>query len=83
MTYNNGVKGTTELLGNNAFHRVLANGRQNRGTYELTGGKLVLRCQLFVEVWTIVGGKTVVEHWNPADTYPSPKPRFVGEAVRE
>jgi hypothetical protein len=79
--YDGGVKATIELRKDGTFTRT-RDGKQYTGTISSTDGKLVLKSDEFVEVWTAAGGTIKVEHWWPANTYPKGKAQSKGTAVR-
>jgi hypothetical protein len=79
--YDGGVKATIELRKDGTFTRT-RDGKQYPGTVSSTDGKLVLKSDEFVEVWTAAGGTIKVEHWWPANTYPKGKAQSKGTAAR-
>ncbi len=80
-SYDGGVKATIELRKDGTFTRT-RDGKSYPGTVSSADGKLVLKNDEFVEVWTLAGGTIKIEHWWPADTYPKGKIQSKGTAAR-
>jgi hypothetical protein len=81
VSYDGDVKATIELRKDGTFTRT-RDGKQYPGTVSSADGKLVLKGDDFVEVWTLAGGTMKVEHWWPANTYPKGKSQSKGTATR-
>lgn len=80
-SYDGGVKATIELRRDGTFTRT-RDGKSYPGTVSAAEGKLILKCEEFVETWAVVNGRIRVEHWWPANTFPKGKPQSAGTAVR-
>lgn len=81
-TYARGAFATIELKPDNTFFRV--RGKRNletKGRIEFVGGKMVLKCEEFVEIWSAVDAKIKLEHWSPVAKYPTQPPQELGEAT--
>ncbi len=83
-TNDSGTKAATvELRRDGTFTRTRSsNGKQYAGTVTLEGGKLILRSESFVDVWTIGGTEIKVEFWWPANSYPNGKTDMKGTVAR-
>jgi hypothetical protein len=81
QSYDEGTRSTIELRKDGTFTRV-RDGKQYPGTIEFADGKLVLKNDVFIEVWTVVSGEIIVEHWWPAGNYPKGNPTAKGTALR-
>jgi hypothetical protein len=79
--YRSSVQATTVLKADNSFHRVRSQNLKSAGTLEFCDGKLVLKCDDFVEVWAVQGGKIIVTHWWPNTKYPGGDPGWFGVAT--
>lgn len=80
-SYDGGVKAAIELRRDGTFTRT-REGKRYPGTVSSADGKLILKCEEFVEVWTRAEGRIKIEHWWPANTYPAGKTQSGGTASR-
>ena len=81
QSYDEGSKSTIDLRKDGTFTRV-KNGVESLGQIGFADGKLVLKCEHFVEVWTRAGGDVKIDHWSPPANYPNAKVSAKGTAVR-
>ena len=81
QSYDDGSKTTIDLTRDGTFTRV-RNGVESLGPVGFVDGKLVLKCEHFVEVWTRAGGEVKIDHWSPPANYPNAKVSAKGTAVR-
>jgi len=80
QTHDEGTKTTFELRNDGTFTRV-REGVKSVGAVTFADGKLVLKCEHFVEVWSVAGGEIKIEHWSPPGNYPAAKVSARGTAV--
>lgn len=81
QAYNEGTKASIELGKDGTFTRV-RDGKRSMGRIQFVDGKLILMCEDFVEVWTLVDGEARVNHWSPPKNYPDGILTAKGTAVR-
>jgi hypothetical protein len=81
VIYDGGEKANMELRRDGTFLRTRED-KQFSGSMEFEKGKLILKNDEIVEVWTKVSGRIQVEHWWPANTYPKGDPQALGLAQR-
>lgn len=80
QTYDEGTRTTFELRNDGTFTRV-REGVKSVGNVAFTDGKLILKCEHFVEVWSSAGGEIKIEHWSPPGNYPAAKVSAKGTAT--
>jgi len=74
----------TDLRGEGKVISVRKDGKDttDKGVFEVREGKLLVKCDAYVEVWALKEGKIVLEHYYPASSYPSGKLNAIGVARR-
>jgi hypothetical protein len=81
QSYDDGTKSTFELRKDGTFTRV-RDGLKAAGDVSFADGKLIMKCEHFVEVWSVVGGEVKIDYWSPPGNYPNAKVSARGLAIR-